>query len=142
MFESIFGFLFSPLDINLFQAVAVMVFCLAIGWMVAVACHYDRVDEVVGQLHTTDDAHPAPRSLTALLDALADLFAEHRVLLWRHATSKAEKPRPLNDLHSTVAYVRAYNVLRAYGRAPRTAEVTGGGAPVGQAHARERRRAS
>lgn len=138
----IHSMLFDPLNINLFQLAAMALFCLAIGWIVAVAYHYDKVDEVICQLHAIDDARPATRSLTPLLDALADLFAEHRVLLWRHATGKGEKPRPLHDLHSTVAYVRAYNVLRAYGRAPRTAEVAPGGAQTAQAPARERRRVS
>lgn len=138
----IHSILFDSLNVNLFQVAALAIFCLAIGWIVAVAYHYDQVDEVICQLHATDDTRPAPRSLTPLLDALADLFAEHRVLLWRHATSKGEKPRPLNDLHSTVAYVRAYNVLRAYGRAPRTAEVAPGDTATGQAPTRERRRVS
>jgi hypothetical protein len=138
----ILSLLFDPRTFNLFQLAAMVIFCLAVGWFVAVAYHYDRVDEVICQLHATDDTRPAPRSLTPLLDALADLFAEHRVLLWRHATGKGEKPRSLHDLHSTVAYVRAYNVLRAYGRAPRTADVASGEAQTAQAPARERRRVS
>lgn len=138
----IYSILFDQVDINLFQLFVLVSLFGAMGWLAAIAYHYDQVDEVICQLHATDDTRPAPRSLTPLLDALADLFAEHRVLLWRHATSKGEKPRPLNDLHSTVAYVRAYNVLRAYGRAPRTAEVAPGDTAAGQAATRERRRVS
>jgi hypothetical protein len=76
-----------------------------------------------------------------VLNALADLFSEHRLLLWRHAISKGQKPTPLHDLQSAAAYVRAYNVLRAYGRAPRTAEVSGDEAGTAPATP-ERRHAS
>lgn len=138
---SIHSLLFDPLNINLFQAAAGVIFCLCVGWTVAVAYHYDKVDEVICQLHATDDPQSAPRSLTPVLNALADLFSEHRLLLWRHAISKGQKPTPLHDLQSAAAYVRAYNVLRAYGRAPCTAEVSGN-EDVSAPAARERRRAS
>ncbi len=138
-FESIF---FGPLKVTLFQLAALAVFCLAIGWLAAVSYHYDKVDEVLCQLHATDDSpRPPPRSLGPLLDALTALFTDYRHLLWRLAAMKGEKPRPLHDASHSPAYVRAYNLLRAYGRTPSTTEVNAGQAHIRRA-AQERRRAS
>lgn len=114
--------LFQSLDINLFQLVVIALLFAAIGWLIAVAAHYDKIDHVVAQLHATDPPpRDTPPSLAVVLDALQALFADHRVLMWRHAVLRGTPRDSSMSMHSTVSLARAYTVLREHGRTPSTA---------------------
>ena len=114
--------LFEEFNINLFQLVVGALMCCAIGWLIAVAVHYDKVDHVVAQLHATAPApRDTPPTLAVVLDALQALFADHRVLMWRHAVLRGTPRDSSMSMHSTVSLARAYTVLREHGRTPSTA---------------------
>lgn len=123
--------LFDPLPVNLFQLCIVAIVGAVIGWLIAVAAHYDKIDHVVAQLHATERPHrgqvppkappEAPPSLAVVLDALQALFADHRVLMWRHAVLRGTPRDSSMSMHSTVSLARAYTVLREHGRTPSTA---------------------
>jgi hypothetical protein len=123
--------LFEEFNINLFQLVVGALMCGAIGWLIAVAVHYDKVDHVVAQLHATEHPHrgqvppkappETPPGLAVVLDVLQALFADHRVLMWRHAVALGTPRDSSMSMHSTVSLARAYTVLREHGRTPSTA---------------------